>query len=239
MSAPSKPVAFILGYGANIGQAVARKFKEGGFKVAVSARKLDGNAVREEGYLDISVNLESVDSIRNGFNRVEKELGPAAAVIYNASSWNNVDASDPLANSYETFFTDVVVSGVNAYEVARLAKAGFDKLPASTPSVFIGTGNLLPWINLPVMLGMSVGKRALANIIEASAGAYGPQGYRFYFAHGVIGATGGAQIPPTAEAHADVYYRLYNQTEQGAWEVCFTETGELYDRVAGKLASSA
>lgn len=239
MSAASKPVAFILGYGPNIGQAVARKFKEGGFNVAVSARKLDGNAVKKEGYLDVPTDLASVDSIRNAFNRVEKELGPAAAVIYNASSWNNVDGSDPLANSYETFFTDVVVSGVNAYEVARLAKAGFEKLQTETPRAFIGTGNMLPWANLPFMLGMSVGKRALANIVEASAGAYGPQGHRFYFAHGVTGATGGSQLPPNAQAHADVFYRLYNQTEQGAWEVCFTETGELYDRAAGRLASSA
>lgn len=239
MSAASKPVAFLLGYGPNLGQAIARKFKEGGFSVAVAARKLDVNAVKEQGYLDVHVDLANVDSIRKAFDRVGKELGPATAVIYNAFSYTNVDANDPLANSYETFSHDALVSGVNVYEVARQAKAGFDKLPAGTSRVFIATGNLLPWVTLPFMLGMSVGKRASANIIEAAAGAYGPQGQRFYFAHGVTAATGLGQFPPNAQAHADVYYRLYNQTEQGAWRVTFTETGELYDGVPGKPASSA
>lgn len=87
-------------------------------------------------------------------------------------------ASDPLASSYETFLNNVNVTGVNVYEVARRTKAGFEKLPEETPRAFIGTGNLQPWINVPSFLGLSVGKRALANIVEASAGAYGPQGHR-------------------------------------------------------------
>lgn len=86
MSAASKPVAFLLGYGPNLGQAIARKFKEGGFSVAVAARKLDVEAVKEQGYLDVHVDLANVDSIRKAFDRVGKELGPATAVIYNGES---------------------------------------------------------------------------------------------------------------------------------------------------------
>ncbi|KAG8924261.1 hypothetical protein FRC00_005298 [Tulasnella sp. 408] len=236
MSTP-KPVAFVIGYGPNVGAAIARKFKSEGFNVAVSARKLDENAVKEDGYLGIPADFGDIASVRNAFNRLESELGPAAAIIYNAYSASNTTDDDPLANPYETFLTNVTVTGVTLYEVARRAKAGFEKLPSDTPRALIGTGNLQPWITFPFALGMSVGKRAMANIVEASAAAYGPLGYRFYFAHEVNGETGGPQVPPTGQAHADVFYRTWKQKEQGPWEVCFTETGALYDRAAGKVVS--
>lgn len=95
-----------------------------------------------------------------------------------AYSSSFTDKSDPFAQPYETFLHNVNVSGVNAYEVARRAKAGFEKLPADTPRAFIATGNLQPWINFPNMIGLSVGKRALANIVESGASGYGPLGHR-------------------------------------------------------------
>ncbi|KAG8937535.1 hypothetical protein FRC04_010713, partial [Tulasnella sp. 424] len=201
MSAISKPVAFIIGYGSNLGPAIARKFKSEGFNVAVSARKIDEKAVNEDGYLGIQADFGDIDSVGKAFDRVEAELGPAAAVIYNAASANGTSPSDPLANSYETFLNNVKVTGVNVYEVARRTKAGFEKLPADSPRAFIGTGNLMPWRSFPSLLDGSVGKRAMANIVEASATAYGPQGYRFYFAHEVQSATGGPQFHPTGQAH--------------------------------------
>ncbi|KAG8899141.1 hypothetical protein FRC01_010646, partial [Tulasnella sp. 417] len=164
----SKPVAFVIGYGPNVGAAIARKFKSEGFRVAVSAHKLDEGAAKEDGYLGIQADFGDIASVRSAFDRLESELGPSAAVIYN---------------------------------VARRAKAGFEKLPADTPRALIGTGNLQPWITFPFALGMSVGKRGMANIVEASASAYGPQGHRFYFAHEVNSETGGPQVPPTGQAH--------------------------------------
>lgn len=82
MSTP-KPVAFVIGYGPNVGAAIARKFKSEGFDVAVSARKLDENAVKEDGYLGIPADFGDIASVRNAFDRLESELGPAAANIYN------------------------------------------------------------------------------------------------------------------------------------------------------------
>lgn len=88
MSNISKPVAFILGYGPNLGQAIARKFKEGGFNVAVSSRRVDETTSKEEGYLGVQADFGNIDSIRSAFDRVEKELGPPAAVIYTGESWS-------------------------------------------------------------------------------------------------------------------------------------------------------
>ncbi len=82
--------------------------------------------------------------------------------------------------SFEDFQYGASVSGVNAYEVAKYANLGFDKLPHKTPRTFIATGNALPWIQppLPHVLGLSSGKKVLANIVESCAIAYGPVGKR-------------------------------------------------------------
>lgn len=85
---------------------------------------------------------------------------------------------DPFSLPYEHFHSDAVVNGISTYRIAQLAKAGFDKLPAGETKIFIGTGNLTPWVLFPRLLGLSVGKRALVNIVEMGAQAYGPLGQR-------------------------------------------------------------
>lgn len=85
-STKRKPVAIILGYGDNIGSAVAQKFKEEGFNVAVASRTLDPDALRAQGYLGITVDLVRVDDIAKTFSTVEAEYGPASVVIYNGRS---------------------------------------------------------------------------------------------------------------------------------------------------------
>lgn len=87
-------------------------------------------------------------------------------------------AGDPFSLPYDHFLEDTLISGVTTYRIAQLAKAGFDKLPASDSKVFIGTGNLTPWGLYPQLLGLSAGKRVLANIIEVGAQAYGPANQR-------------------------------------------------------------
>lgn len=86
--------------------------------------------------------------------------------------------ADPLSLSFNDFAFGATVSGVNAFEVAKHANAGFDKLGDGAPRAFIATGNVLPWTLSPAVLGLSAGKRVLANIMEACASSYGPLGKR-------------------------------------------------------------
>lgn len=82
--------------------------------------------------------------------------------------------------TFEDFKYGASVSGLNAFEVAKCANLGFDKLGDETPRAFIATGNALPWLQppLPHVLGLSSGKKILANIMESCAEGYGPVGKR-------------------------------------------------------------
>ena len=79
----SKPVAFVLGFGHNIGSHVARKFKQEGFDVAVASRSLDPEALQARGYLGIRLDLGRVSDIATAFDQVEAIYGPACVVVYN------------------------------------------------------------------------------------------------------------------------------------------------------------
>lgn len=96
-----------------------------------------------------------------------------------------------MSSDFKAFQSDASVTGVNAFQVAKLANAGFDQLAKETSDVsrtFIAVGNLCPWVSLPSVLGLSAGKRVLANVVEAAAGAYGPAGKRYVmlFLHAVL-----------------------------------------------------
>ena len=82
----SQNTIFILGAGPRIGWSVAEKFKAEGYKVAVGSRRPDIFKVRQEGFLPVSVDLGSVQSIEEAFEKVTKELGVPNVVVYNGES---------------------------------------------------------------------------------------------------------------------------------------------------------
>ncbi|KAG8901140.1 hypothetical protein FRB99_005512 [Tulasnella sp. 403] len=230
----ANPTVFVLGYGNNIGSSVALKFKNEGFNVAVASRSVDPSDVSKLGYHGIKLDLEKIHAIHHAFEEVEKIYGPPSVVVYNAARATSPPGgpSDPFSSSYEQFEKDLDVTGASAYEAARLAIAAFDKLPEGSLRAFIATGNSLPWTNRPQWIGLSAGKRVLANIVEAGATAYGANGKRFYFPY-EVSLEGGPVYPPNGPAHAAVFYNLYSQTEQGPWATLRVDTRPIDIVVAG------
>ncbi|KAG8901139.1 hypothetical protein FRB99_005511 [Tulasnella sp. 403] len=218
----SRPVLFILGYGPNIGVAVAKRFKQEGFSIAVAARNIDKNAVAALGYYGIQLDLTDASEIARGFEELENTLGPASVVVYNTCEVTPAPGgtSDPFSIAFDMFVQSATATGLNAYQAARLANLGFDKLGPNQSRAFIATGNLFPRIDSPQLVGASVGKRILANIVEAAASAYGHAGKRFYYA-GEVTNDGGPQVPPTGEAHAHMFWDIFQRETQGPWEVPF------------------
>ncbi|KAG8914700.1 hypothetical protein FRC01_003961 [Tulasnella sp. 417] len=176
----SKPTIFIVGFGRNIGAGVARKFKKEGFNVAVASRTVEQVDVLADGYLAVKMDLGKVADIERGFEEMEQVYGPASVVVYNVAhaTFASGGPSNPLSLPFQNFYANVALSGVHAFEVARLANAGFDRLPENTPRAFIATGNILSSMSMPPLVGLCAGKRVLASIIEACAEAYGPSGKR-------------------------------------------------------------
>jgi len=229
MSTP--PVAFILGFGGNIGTAVAAKFKREGFNVAVASRSLSPEAVENKyGYFGIKVDLATAEAITSAFEAVEKRFEiPPSVVIFNAvfRTENPGGANDPLSIPFDDYVKDLAISGFNAWKIAQLTLEGFKKLPPTQGRAFIATGNSSPWLPFPILQAPSLtaAKKILHNIVHVASAAYGPAGNRFYFAS-EVDEVGGFVIPPDAEDHADIYWKLYQEKEQGPWDVRFLKGGK-------------
>ncbi|KAG8928076.1 hypothetical protein FRC01_006482 [Tulasnella sp. 417] len=224
-------VAFIVGFGKGVGSAVAARFKSEGFAVAVASRSLiPGEVEKEHGYLGVKLDVSHPDQVAAGFARVEKAIGPANVVVYNASAFATAPGgkADPLSLPAEDFLQGVSVGGIGGYYVAQHANGGFNRLEDqsnSPPSrVFIATGNALPWVQppMPNLLAPATGKKVLANVVESCATAYVDTGKRFYYAY-EVSPRGGLVRSPDPPTHASVFWGLYNLKEQGDWAVRFTK----------------
>jgi len=77
------PIAFILGAGAHVGLAIANKFKQEEYRVAVGSRK----PLQQEGLAPITVDVSNANSVAKAFAEVREKLGSAPnIVIFNGSS---------------------------------------------------------------------------------------------------------------------------------------------------------
>jgi NAD(P)-dependent dehydrogenase (short-subunit alcohol dehydrogenase family) len=83
--AAKSPVILILGYGANIGQSVARKFSSQGYKVAVAARSVK-EADSTDSQLNIPSDFTKTNEVVNAFDKVKKEFGIPSVVVYNGNN---------------------------------------------------------------------------------------------------------------------------------------------------------
>ncbi|KAK6705232.1 hypothetical protein SNK03_009079 [Fusarium graminearum] len=205
--AAKSPVILILGYGANIGQSVARKFSSQGYRVAVAAR-----SVKEADSTDTQLNIPSdftkTNDIVNAFDKVKKEFGTPSVVVYNASAGNFSPAKDPFDLPLEDFNNNVTINIRSAFVAAQQAVAGFAQLPDSASRTFIYTGNVLNVAMLPQFLAAGIGKFYYVDERK-------PEGGPIYRVNG--------------DAHGEMYWKLSQDKEQGEWLQTFVK-GEGYKK---------
>lgn len=80
--ASTKPSILLLGAGSNIGQAVAKKFEAGGYRVALAARSLSDRKVSNQEWT-YKVDLGNPSAMAGLFSRVSKDVGIPSVVIFN------------------------------------------------------------------------------------------------------------------------------------------------------------
>jgi len=87
-------VAAVLGVGPRLGAAVARRFADEGFAVALMARREESvAAVREEiedsggEALPVTTEAKDPDSVAASFDRVRNDLGDPEIFVYNAGAF--------------------------------------------------------------------------------------------------------------------------------------------------------
>ncbi|CAF3528176.1 unnamed protein product [Fusarium graminearum] len=228
--AAKSPVILILGYGANIGQSVARKFSSQGYRVAVAAR-----SVKEADSTDTQLNIPSdftkTNDIVNAFDKVKKEFGTPSVVVYNASAGNFSPAKDPFDLPLEDFNNNVTINIRSAFVAAQQAVAGFAQLPDSASRTFIYTGNVLNVAMLPQFLAAGIGKSGAAHMIWNASAAYKERGYkqsRFYYVD-ERKPEGGPIYRVNGDAHGEMYWKLSQDKEQGEWLQTFVK-GEGYKK---------
>ena len=80
----SEPVLLIFGAGANVGLAVANKFKQEGYKVAAVSRTIKDD-LKQVAHKTIASSL-TPEAVTDAFKEVEKDFGPPNVVVYNGRS---------------------------------------------------------------------------------------------------------------------------------------------------------
>lgn len=191
----SKPIAFIIGAGKNIGAGVANVLQSKGYRVALAARSLKQEDSTSD-KLHLSVDLSNPDSISPAFATLRKQWGEPSVVLYNgkrrqhstlshhrltiftAAAVHFTSSEDPISPSVADFTHDLTLNTISLYAAAKESLASFDKIPSSVSKTFFYTGNSLNVTPQPALMTLGVGKTASAHIIDLASGAYGKKGYQ-------------------------------------------------------------
>jgi hypothetical protein len=79
----SQPILLVLGYGPNIGHAVATRFAAHGYKVAIASRSLQDGRINEVGWMQLHVDLSYAETVPEVFSKVIENFGIPSVVVYN------------------------------------------------------------------------------------------------------------------------------------------------------------
>ncbi|KAH7323456.1 putative short chain type dehydrogenase [Rhexocercosporidium sp. MPI-PUGE-AT-0058] len=218
----SKPLMLLLGAGANIGEAVAKKFASSGFNVATAARSLDNSHV-SPGRWTYKIDLNKPEDVTNLFTKVSSEVGIPNVVIYNAAALAFPPDGHPLSVPVADIEGSLKINTISMYAAAQQAIAGFEKLPKSILKTFLYTGNMLNTTSMPMLISLGIGKSASAHIIQSAALAYSDKDYQFYYVdeRKEDGSPMGTAV--NGHAHAEHFFNLAGQEKQGPWDSTFVE----------------
>lgn len=215
--------ALIVGVGPGLGAALARRFAKGGLKVAVAARRAErlGALAAEIGGKAYDCDAGDEAAVEALFARAASDLGPPAAVVYNAGAFQRGAVIETSAADFERAWRILCFGG---FLVGRAAARAM--LPAGQGTIlFTGaTASLRGGANFVNLAVGKFGQRALA---QSLARELGPQG--IHVAHVIIdgqiedatregrgpGARGAdALLHP--DAIAEAYWQLHVQP-RSAW----------------------
>ncbi|KAJ7482226.1 hypothetical protein B0H11DRAFT_2022165 [Mycena galericulata] len=227
----SSPIAFIIGSGGNVGKHTAIALKAKGYKVALGSRKPAVQDIKNDGYFPVTVDAESVESIKAAFATITAELGPPNVVIFNAATFEPApNPAEPLTLSVESF-TKQTAFAASVFAAAQEALVGFrSDVHKDASKTFIVTGNPLPW--LPVQgplvpyFTINLQKTVLWRLTEYLASAYSKENIRFYYAtitssEGGMAFTTPEEFYTTGPQHAQVYLDLITRKDQAEWDYRF------------------
>ncbi|KAJ3006450.1 hypothetical protein HKX48_000117 [Thoreauomyces humboldtii] len=216
----SKPIALIIGAGANIGQRVADQFVARGYLVAAAARSEHPSAPGSiHRYQTDASNPEAVAAL---VHQVAGDLGAPSVVIYNAAS--RITSPDPLADPLllSHASASLAVSTLSPLAAAQATYQEWQKA-GITKGTFIFTGNILNVTPLPGVMTFGMAKSATAHMVRSFADTYGDKGFKFYYADERTEAGTPAFLDRDGDAHASLYVDLAADPKQRVWWQTFVK----------------
>lgn len=191
-----KPVALITGVGPGTGAALARRFAEGGYAVAMLARDADrlGSLEREiEGARGFPCDVADEEQIDRTVSAVRAEMGQPAILIHNAvgGAFGSFLEIEPavLERNFQ----------VNAMALLHLARRLAPAMVEAGQGAIVVTGNTSALRGRANFAGFAPTKAAQRILAEAMARDLGPKGV--HVAYIVIDAV--IDVPWTRERYRD------------------------------------
>ncbi len=169
----SQPACLITGAGDGTGAAIARRFTEGGYRVALLARtearlrKLEKELDGSRGYVCDVGNLEQ---LRAAVAKASSDLGAPRVAINNAVT---ADFKTPLEADPEEFER---IFRVNTTALLVLAQSVVPGMIALGGGALVVTGNTAAWRGKPSYSMFAPSKAAQRILAQSMARDFGPKG---------------------------------------------------------------
>ncbi|MEM7542454.1 MAG: SDR family NAD(P)-dependent oxidoreductase [Pseudomonadota bacterium] len=189
-------VCLISGVGPGTGTALAKRFAEGGYKIAMLARdasrlkQLESEIGGARGYVCDVADEQTVDTV---VAQVREDMGAPSILIHNAvrGTFGNFLEADPqdLATNFQ----------INTMGFLYLARAVAPAMVEAGEGVILASGNTSALRGKPNFASFAPTKAAQRILAESMARELGPQGV--HVAYVVIDAV--IDVPWTREAFSD------------------------------------
>lgn len=166
---PDKPLALVTGVGPGTGASVARRFAEGGYRVAMLARDADRLAALEREIPD-SIAVPCDVSDRAALEAALARVGAPKVVVHNAvggafGTWDKIDAATLEGNF-----------AINTMALFHLAQLTAPAMVAAGEGAIIVTGNTSATRGRAAFAGFAPTKAAQRILAESLARDLGPKG---------------------------------------------------------------
>lgn len=223
----SSKVAVILGVGPGLGAAIAHRFAQENFAVALMARNLDKLApiqteVEASGARAISVAVDATApvSVKAAFEQVCSQLGHVDVFVYNAGAFQVAGILELTPEQFETNWK------INCFGAFLGAQQVLPAMVERGEGTILLTGATAALKGSARFAGLAVGKFGLRALAQSLAREFGPQG--IHVAHivvdGMINTARVRTIAPNKEEHtllnpeaiAEMYWQLHKQ-DKTAW----------------------
>ena len=203
----------IVGMGPGISMAVAERFAQEGYVVAMVARNAGRLGLYQEilehaGYkcLSVAADAGKPESLHDAFDTIRRKLGHTDVLVYNAAQMKKLDI---LQETAESLSEDLLVSVGGALESV---KAVLPPMKSRGEGTIILTGGGFSLYPSPMFGSLSIGKAGLRSLAAQLHQALTDTPIKFATVT-VAGMVNKESATHTPEAIAEVYWQIHNTSK--------------------------